>query len=110
LAECAGCGDKPGDIRSPNGTPEPDNLSLSVTPNPASQVVVFNVTAVTGGEMQIQLYDKAGRLITQVFNGNLQGNESRAILLDLSRLPSGQYIYKVLHPVGTQHGVLQVVH
>ena len=69
--------------------------SLSVYPNPASNVtsVEIDIPELAFGE--ISLHNEQGALIESIASGNLQGGRS-TLPLDLSELPQGTYFVRMI--------------
>ena len=70
-------------------------LTLHVYPNPCQSTATLTFTAVSAGEVQILLYDAAGRQLKTVLQENVaQGNH--ADFIDLSDLQPGLYLVKAI--------------
>lgn len=78
-----------------NALPKATNQSLQenklkVIPNPASHQVEINWTK--GGDLKIELIDVSGRVVIQNNWTNFNGKQ----IIDVSKLPKGTYIIRVL--------------
>jgi CubicO group peptidase (beta-lactamase class C family) len=75
----------------PDAIMESDN-SFRAYPNPSTDKILFNFTAETKGPVSLDLYDMNGRLVAQLFNGELQKGMTKQITFERKNLPSGIYI------------------
>lgn len=66
------------------------NSKITVSPNPASEYVVFNTSDVNIGNSQLVIYDLTGKV---VYSENAE-NKSQ-IELDLSEFTRGVYLYRI---------------
>ncbi|MDA8693057.1 cohesin domain-containing protein, partial [Saprospiraceae bacterium] len=81
-------------------TEELENLGVKVYPNPASDIVTFDISNISITEdYNIQLFDITGRLIVN------QNNES---IVNFSNVESGMYLYKVTVADKAQTGKLLI--
>ena len=81
-------------------TEDIEDLAIKVYPNPASDIVTFDISNVSVNEnYNIQLFDITGRLIVN------QNNES---IVDISNVESGMYLYKVTVADKAQTGKLLI--
>ena len=65
----------------------PPELSLAITPNPATDYIRFDIADDTGGPYHLKLTDAAGRVVVNTTTTNQE--------LNISHLPSGMYFLKV---------------
>lgn len=72
---------------------------VQVTPNPVTDRVELRIEQAENGRLIVQLYDAAGRLVRDLFDGR---NEAGTVVLpvDLAGLPSGTY-YAAVQVSGT---------
>ena len=56
-----------------NGTPGPMFSMLKITPNPVSGIARISFGAPGNGRAALNLYDRNGRLVNRVWEGNLNG-------------------------------------
>ena len=71
-----------------------DAFELGVSPNPAKDQLNINYTNPSGDDARVELYSIQGSLIqTQQVNGRVNANIEQ---MDISNLPSGLYLVKVL--------------
>jgi D-alanyl-D-alanine carboxypeptidase len=71
------------------------DASFYVFPNPFSNNIIINYKASQTGMVNIQLYDINGKLIKQIFTGNLQNGMTKQITLQSLDLAAGTYICRV---------------
>jgi hypothetical protein len=71
-----------------------DEIKLELYPIPAREILNINVTLAKKSEVVIQLYDIAGKVLSETLNYQLESGQS-TIQLDLRIFPSGQYFYKL---------------
>lgn len=67
------------------------NSNLTLSPNPAENLVTLSGMAITGNE-KVKVYDQAGR---EVSVGEAFLNQNKSIQLDIRQLPSGIYTIRV---------------
>jgi hypothetical protein len=80
-----------------------DNLQLSSTtgavvenfPNPFSSITTVTFTLPSDNHVNIDVYDLAGKLVLNLFSGDVSGNQPTSIDFDGSLLPAGLYVYKM---------------
>jgi uncharacterized Ntn-hydrolase superfamily protein len=67
-------------------------IQVKAFPNPATQQVAFSISSNAGIQsIQIKIHDVSGRLLTE-----LHGQTDSSIEYDVSSLPTGIYIYKII--------------
>ncbi|MCC5917967.1 MAG: T9SS type A sorting domain-containing protein, partial [Cryomorphaceae bacterium] len=71
-----------------------DDFSLELAPNPTDDFQTLTLKTVTSGKIHIEIYDLSGRMVRQVFSGEMSIGE-QSFLADLRDLRSGTYFYKV---------------
>ena len=71
--------------------PEYGQLQFKVFPNPSSATVYIEIEGLEELELQFNLYDLSGRLISQ------QNFENGRMTLERNKLQSGLYIYRIEH-------------
>lgn len=83
--------------------------AMQLYPNPADDAALLQLTLAQNGETSIQLFDMYGRLIENIFNGDMPSgsNEVHIITRDL---PSGMYCIQVRQGAVQQSMRLQVMH
>ncbi|MCB0759964.1 MAG: choice-of-anchor B family protein [Flavobacteriales bacterium] len=67
-------------------------VEVSVSPNPAADVLTLHLANATGGKINIQIVDMSGRAVREYVQLPLLGN---SINLNVADLPSGSYLIKV---------------
>ncbi|MFO7935678.1 MAG: T9SS type A sorting domain-containing protein [Bacteroidales bacterium] len=88
------------DISMPTGLSEQETIRpLQVThhPNPVTGMTIFTIDALEETEMQITLYDMAGRRIMELMNGRIMPGRHH-IHFDAGLLAGGTYFYRVVTP------------
>ena len=75
-------------------TPE-RGFSIHLAPNPAESFQQVVITTEKPENMTIQLFDLSGRLVRDVFSGEVEAGE-QSFTVDLTGLKSGTYVCKVL--------------
>ncbi len=79
----------------PVGIDETYNIHQVVSfPNPASDKLYFNMNFEKNNDASIDIYNMNGKLISTNNFNNLSGH--REISINISELPAGNYIYKIL--------------
>ena len=71
-------------------------LSVSVSPNPASSQVVFDLDLSKSEDFTIEIYDIDGKLVEEIFEGQLTTGNSK-IDYNVDHLSSGLYICNILY-------------
>ncbi len=69
--------------------------NLVVGPNPTTGPVYISLTLPATGNVTLNVYDIAGRLIESVNAGNLNAGDN-TVQLDFSNLPEAQYTYEII--------------
>ena len=82
---------------------------IDAYPNPLSEQTVFVFTSRLGGQVQIELFDAAGKRIAEVFKGALVPGQSQQVTLDASQYPAGIYFYRMNSGSDCIHGKLSIV-
>ena len=70
------------------------NLSILVSPNPASSHVTFDLNLLKSENFTIEIYDVDGKLVEVIFKGQLTIGNSK-IDYNVDHLSSGLYFYKI---------------
>ncbi len=73
--------------------------SLTVSPNPASNVAVVAFDLTERSNVQVGLYDITGKLVKEVFNGE-KPSSTYAFNIDLTNVQSGLYFVRVASAAG----------
>lgn len=68
-------------------------FKTNVFPNPASERVKLSLEIPHEAQLELELIDEAGSLISQVFEGSIYAN--REFEVDLSELPRGVYFFQI---------------
>ncbi len=78
---------------------------LTVYPNPASRMVTISFSSVEGGPVNLGLLDRQGRLIGNIFSGQLNKGARQTVNYAITNLPSGLYTVqmKTKDRVSSQH-------
>lgn len=71
-------------------------LGLQMYPNPSAGTIYFDFNLINSTDMNIEITDLNGRVVSNVFNGNLDSG-SQLISADLSNLSNGLYIARVIN-------------
>ncbi|MCC5919005.1 MAG: T9SS type A sorting domain-containing protein, partial [Cryomorphaceae bacterium] len=71
-----------------------DDFSLEIAPNPTDDFQTLTLKTETSGKIHIEIYDLSGRMVRQVFSGEMAAGE-QTFLADLRDLKSGTYLYRV---------------
>lgn len=79
-----------------------NGFSLRVTPNPAGSFQQVVITTEKPQNISIQLFDMTGRLVREVFSGEVEAGE-QSFTADLTGLKSGTYVYRVLTEGSLHH-------
>ncbi len=83
-----------GGAQWPAGT-DPEKMTASVFPNPATSDVTFKVAVAQEGRMTIDLYDLKGSRAQQVTKDEPVAEGINVHRADLSQLPTGLYFYRI---------------
>gem|GEM_PF-5898464 len=75
------------------------SISGKVYPNPATDQVTVEFSFEKDADLALGLYDVKGRLIENLFIGNKSAGNHQ-ILVDVSNLPAGSYVIKLLSEYG----------
>ncbi|MCC5919004.1 MAG: T9SS type A sorting domain-containing protein [Cryomorphaceae bacterium] len=70
------------------------DFSLELAPNPTSDFQTLTLKTETSGKIHIEIYDLSGRMVRQVFSGEISVGE-QTFIADLRDLKSGTYVYRV---------------
>lgn len=81
-------------------TPEA-GLALSARPNPASSSVTASYTLSASGDVRLTAHDLLGREVAVLASGAQAAGAHRATL-DVSSLPSGTYVLRLVTPEATE--------
>jgi hypothetical protein len=74
----------------------PGDFSLSQPyPNPASRSTSFTLSLREGQDVEIALFDAAGRKVRSVYRGYVESNRTDVFSVDVTGLPSGMYVCRV---------------
>jgi hypothetical protein len=73
-----------------NGNGQQHSLTASIFPNPARTTTNLQISLATDANVNIDLYDVAGRLITPLYSGPIEAG-ARNLTLDVSSLTPGLY-------------------
>lgn len=71
--------------------------SISVYPNPASENLILDLSALKDKNVSVQVIDITGKQVQAVNNINVSSNTS----LDISKLPLGTYVLNIISKEGT---------
>ena len=75
--------------------------NFSVYPNPFSNQLRFSFKTEKAGKVQLKLFDMNGRLVSLVFNGQLQKETLQTVNFEKKNLASGTYIVTMETPGGS---------
>ncbi len=70
-----------------------DGLKLDIAPNPAREIVKFNINNDVSNDLVISIYNSSGQNISSFILSNGLGNSERSI--DVSNFTNGQYFVRV---------------
>jgi hypothetical protein len=79
-------------------SPEADDQTLSVFPNPTSDQATIVLTPPLEGQIQVLIYNTAGQLVSKVYDGFLKAGARTLIPLKAGSLANGTYL---IHVVGS---------
>ena len=65
-------------------------------PNPFSDLSRFTLAVAETQNVELILFDLAGREVKVIFSGNLPANQTETFIIDAGALPSGVYFYKAI--------------
>jgi flagellar hook assembly protein FlgD len=82
--------------------------SLHISPNPASNDVIVNVTLANAGNVDLLLYDESGHLVSTLFSGRKEAGIN-TFHVDGKSLASGAYFVAVQVPGALVQSKLDVV-
>ena len=71
------------------------NLDFNIYPNPAQDNTVISFTILDKQKVDIKMYDVLGRVVSSVFDGNLNAGEHQYPITDKANLSSGVYFVKL---------------
>jgi Secretion system C-terminal sorting domain len=74
--------------------------NISVSPNPASDVLILDLSTVNENVASFKIYDVQGRLIKAVEKAVVNSNTS----IDISDIPKGNYVLKISSEKGSVSG------
>ena len=74
--------------------PSPDQMLLSVYPNPATKSTAITFSTPSASQVELSLYDMPGRKVTTLLDKKLNGGLHNATF-DLTGLPSGNYFIRM---------------
>ena len=77
-----------------SGINEIKGVSVSLSPNPASSQVTFDINLVKSENLTVEIYRIDGQLVDVVFDGKLTTGNSK-IDYNVDHLSTGLYIYKI---------------
>lgn len=81
----------------------PGPVSLSEPfPHPADRWTRFSVALERSADIEVDVWDLAGRRLSTVYQGFLQANESRAVDLSTASVPAGLYLLTVRTNAGQE--------
>lgn len=66
--------------------------SLDIFPNPSSGQIQLSFVAEQSGRVTIDLYDASGKLVDNVYQGNLQKGALQKVTFSKRRFPAGVYV------------------
>ncbi|MFI5264892.1 MAG: aryl-sulfate sulfotransferase, partial [Candidatus Kapaibacterium sp.] len=82
-----------GKINSSVALTQPAGINLLCSPNPVTDMAQISCTVSDFGPMQIALYDQLGRVVSNIFSGNLSQGE-HAFSISARRLSAGIYFLR----------------
>lgn len=82
-------------------------IALQVFPNPASDHLYFELKSTRSSSARIDLYAADGRLVSQLFQGEIPGG-GQLLDLKLPQLPTGVYWYRLVAGGGSLEGGILV--
>ena len=88
-----------GVVEAPSHQPE-SQILLSAYPNPFNPLITLILRNVPAGEVKIELYNSAGRILRRMQMTSLNGGPI-VMPLNLEDLPSGRYLVRAAYPGGT---------
>jgi hypothetical protein len=86
-----------------------DVFGLEVWPNPTSDLVNISFNSKDAGQLEVDIFDESGKLVMQVYSGNVSGNIGEQFEVDLSDFASGSYTCRVLSGEKIQTTKLNVI-
>jgi len=73
-----------------------DDLSLEIWPNPTSDQVNVIFRTTQNGQVQLELYDVTGKMVTGIYNGSAMPGAEHRFNLDVSALNTGLYFCRLI--------------
>ena len=80
--------------------------TFTVYPNPFTSHVTIQFKVAQSGMVNVQLYDLNGKLIRQIFSGNMKEGSMKQITLQSLGLPGGTYNCRLQTSTGVSHRIL----
>jgi len=78
-----------------SGLAENPSTTLRAVPNPSNgQTFISLNTTIDASQASVEVYDLSGRLVRQVYNGNVASNQEMRFQFDGSDLPEGIYLIR----------------
>lgn len=84
-----------------------DGSAVKVYPNPATDFISVVIMPAENGQVQVQMFDLAGKAASEQFAFNVSGNMSNTLPVNTANVASGVYLMRVTN--GTQVSVTRVV-
>lgn len=81
------------------------NEWVQVVPNPSKGLFNFEIATLSDGGLQIEVFNTNGQLIDKIEKSDVEAGLHN-LRVDLSKLASGVYVYRVKTPIQTLHGRL----
>jgi hypothetical protein len=69
---------------------------LEVSPNPMAEQATVRFHTVQGGKAQVYLYDQMGRLVSTLYNADVQGGQEYSLTLPRQELADGLYFCRLI--------------
>ena len=68
---------------------------ISLFPNPANDAAQLNIKLSTATDVEVKLFDVAGKQIASLFNGRMENGENMVALNNLGVFAGGVYVVQV---------------
>ena len=86
----------------------PEADEINVFPNPSNGFVTFEFSTKLDGKVTIDLFSMQGKLIWNIFEGEVHAGELRTIIFN-EVIPTGTYIYRMNTAYGIKTGKLIII-
>ena len=87
--------------------PSDHEFTISVQPNPVSDGFLVRIYSPADEKFVISLYDRQGRMVQEVYNGELSAGENEIQVSSLQAVGAGMYLLRAVSP--TVNGTVKLI-